>query len=212
MKWWWACTPEHDDADDALKAGDSNRKIRLSHPQMWDRCVDFFAPTAKLIMNGRRIRTMLGPELHFAEQMLSVRHGITVEIFPSFEYPDEELLPEAFYFYSGANTLKCDVSSVSLQRPSGKILTPWLLRRWPLLAQKIIENMGGTEFAYFSVLRDWSPWLVSDAVYRDLQPFMRQPRIGELVYDFAAIHRPVKDASIFARIKRFVLRFFYERS
>jgi hypothetical protein len=123
-------------------------------------------------MNGRRLRTMLGPELLSAEKRLESDIGLSFEIFPSFAYPDESESAEMLYFLYGRDHLKCDISSEQLVRPSGHALHPWTVRRWPRLSRHVIESMGGTEFAYFAFIRDWTPWVVSDQVYAELREFM----------------------------------------
>ena len=173
LKWWWACCPDIDDPNflgDTIGARDD--RIRFQHPKSWYSWMDFYAPTAKLLMNGRRIRTMLGPELLFAEKRIETQFGVKTEVYPSFEFPDETIDPEVLYYYYGRDTLKCDLSSETIHRPNGKVLTPWTLRRWPKLAQHVIQKMGGTEFAYFSFVRDWSAWVVSDEIFEELRLLM----------------------------------------
>jgi hypothetical protein len=165
-KWWWACAPKpvsDEESENALKFG--TRKS-------WYNIMDFYAPIAKLLMNGRRIRTLIGPELLYAQQRLSATLSIEVEFYPSFEYPQEELPADIFYYYYGSENLICDWSSAALTKPEGQMLSPWTLRRWPKLAQAAIEKMGGHEFAYFAFVRDWSPWIVSDTVYEKLKGLM----------------------------------------
>jgi hypothetical protein len=164
LKWWWACSPQ--------KVTEATSTITLQNPKSWYSCMDFYAPLAKLFMNGRRIRTMLGPELMFAEQRLKAEYAIQTEIFPSFAFPEETFDPEVYYFYYGQDTLKCDFSSTPIHRPAGKVLTPWTLRRWPALAKRVIEQMGGHDVAYYTFVRDWSPWVVTDEIFEDLQNAM----------------------------------------
>lgn len=167
LKWWWACAQKTE-----IPEGTAQDFIRLEHPESWYSCVDFYAPTAKLIMNGRRIRTMLDPEIMFAEQRLKDQFGITTEIFPSFEFPEELIDPEMFYFYRGTDELACDFSSRKINFPEGKVLSPWTMRRWPALAKRAIEQLGGHELAYYTFVRDWSPWIVTDEIFEDLKPLM----------------------------------------
>jgi hypothetical protein len=173
LKWWWACSPDKSGKNIVEDAsGPPKEIIGFEHRKSWYSCIDFYAPTAKLLMNGRRIRTMLGPELMFAQKRIETQFGVSPEIYPSFEFPDETIDPNVLYFYHGTETLKCDLSSTIIHRPHGKMLTPWTLRRWPRLARHVIEQMGGHELAYFSFVRDWSAWLVTDELFNDLRQFM----------------------------------------
>jgi hypothetical protein len=167
-KWWWACVPN----SELRQQMDAERVFRFANPKSWYSVMDFYAPTAKLLMNGRRIRTLIGPELLFAEQRLQGNMNIKTELFPTFAFPDEHASAELFYYFFGRDVLKCDLSSVELHRPEGRALSPWTLRRWPKLAKYVIEKMGGHEVAYFSFVKDWSPWIVSDAVFEQLRPLM----------------------------------------
>jgi hypothetical protein len=181
LKWWWACSPDRSNTEVFGKRAQESNQIQFEHPKSWYSCIDFYAPTAKLLMNGRRIRTMLGPELMFAEKRLETQFGVKTEIFPSFEYPDETIDPGVIYFYYGRDTLKCDLSSETIVRPNGNVLTPWTLRRWPHLAKYVIEKLGGHEVAYFTFVRDWSAWVVSDKVFAEIQNFMisEDERLGK---------------------------------
>jgi hypothetical protein len=173
LKWWWACCPEKSSKQIfGDRADERDERICFEHPKSWYSCIDFYAPTTKLLMNGRRIRTMLGPELMIAEKRIETKYGVKLEIYPSFEFPDETIDPGVLYFYSGKDTLMCDISSEIIHRPHGKVLTPWTLRRWPRLARHVIDAMGGHEIAYFFFVRDWTGWFVSDEVFNEFQKFM----------------------------------------
>jgi hypothetical protein len=68
MKWWWACSP-----DLTIKNSRGPRQringsaLKFKNPHAWYSVMEWFAPISKLLMNGRQIRTMLGPELFFAK-------------------------------------------------------------------------------------------------------------------------------------------------
>ncbi|WHU01732.1 hypothetical protein [Sphingomonas sp. NIBR02145] len=165
-KWWWACAPTHQ------AAGAAPDRLGFANPSVWYSVMDFYAPTAKLLMNGRRLRTLIGPELLFAQQRLTNDFQIEIEIYPSFAFPDETLPVEVFYYYYGTDRLKCDMSSVPLTRPEGVAINPWTLRRWPGLARHMITTLGDHDFAYFTFVRDWSPWVISSAAYDEIRPLM----------------------------------------
>jgi hypothetical protein len=134
LKWWWACSPDQSKTKIFEEEGDKiDDLLRFEHQKSWYSLIDFYAPTAKLLMNGRRIRTMLGPELMFAKQRIKTLFGEKSEIYLSFEFPEEMIDPNVLYFYNGRDTLKCDLSSTTIRRPEGKVLAPWTLRRWPRL-------------------------------------------------------------------------------
>jgi hypothetical protein len=201
-KWWWACTPiRKDEAAIGDPVKPSAEMIRFDCPKAWYSCIDLYAPIAKLLMNGRRVRTMLGPELLFAEKRMETEFGIKTEIFPFFEYPDEDLNTEVYFYYYGRDTLKCDLSSQDIHRPGGKVLTPWTLRRWPLLANHAIQKLGGNDFAYYTFVRDWSPWVVTEEVLQGLSPLMRPVQAKDRVYDFSKVERASRRIGIFNWIK-----------
>lgn len=177
LKWWWACGRSD------ISVAESNildPQVGFDNPAGWYRFVDFYAPIAKLLLNGRKIRTMLGPELLFAQQQLKSNYDIDTRIYPSFEFPDDAVNPGVFYFYRGSESLVCDFSSQPIHRPHGHVLTPWTLRRWPKLAKYAIEKMGGSDVAYYSFVRDWSHWIVSDQEYRHIEPLMHPSQNNQL--------------------------------
>jgi len=49
--------------------------------------------------------------------------------------------------------------------------------------------MGGHDFAYFTFVRDWSPWVVSDETYEELRPLMRLPRTGDRILNYGNLEQ-----------------------
>lgn len=168
--WCWACAPGIEQHQ--RRAGRDQPVLGFAHPKAWFEAIERYAPLSKLFMNGRRLRTMLGPELLSAEKRLESDLGLPLVFFPSFAYPDESMSADMLYFLYGKDTLKCDLSSQELLRPNGHALHPWTVRRWPRLSEHVMKSMGGNDLAYFAFIRDWTPWVVSDEVYKELRELM----------------------------------------
>ena len=167
-KWWWAAAVEEGTVTSAPEA------MRLRQPKLQYQIIDFYAPIAKLVLNGRKIRTLVGPELVFAEQRVSVVHGVTFGFFPGFEFPDDEIPEEVLRFFNLNADLICDYSNKPIPMGKATVLTPWALRRYPDLGRYTIEHLGGTDFAYHFFVRDWSNWAVSSEVMEVLRPLMQR--------------------------------------
>lgn len=161
-KWWWACVVD-EPLDGALQVG---------NPSAWRAVMDSMAPIAKLLMNGRRIRNMLGPEILFAEQQIKARLNIDMKFHPKFAFPDEQISCEILRYYYGRRELTCDFTNAPVPDGTGSVIAPWTMRRYPELAQRTITAMGGHEIAYYTFVRDWSPWVASDEALSDLSPLM----------------------------------------
>lgn len=162
-KWWWAC------ARNTLNPlRQSEEVIGPNSETEWFKIIDQAAPTAKLIMNGRRIRTMLGPELMFAEQRLKALFNINLKFMPAFEFPDIEIPIEVLSFYRKQDYFICDMSSRKLNLNECEVVAPWTLRQHPKLGKALIDHMGGHEGAYYHFVRDWSPWVIAKDQHRKL--------------------------------------------
>lgn len=167
-KWWWAIArdPESVIPDDQL--------IQLKAQAHWFSIIDYYAPLTKLILNGRRVRTILGPELLFGEQRLKAELGLELEFYPGFEFPDDEIPIDVLRFLKHTEDLVCDFTSVDIPKGTGTVLSAWAMRRYPELAKHTIQHLGGHDLAYHTFVRDWSPWTVSDEVMQTLRPLMKE--------------------------------------
>lgn len=174
-KWWWAAAV---DFDVEKRNQDS---LRMSRKENTFSIIDFHAPLAKLFLNGRKVRTIVGPELLFVEQRVRQSFGVKFGYYPGFAYPDDEIPESVLRFISLGNELVCDYSNNIIPDGEATILTPWALRRYPDLAAFTIENLGGHDIAYHAFVKDWTHWAVSKPVMDQLRKLMvREYRFGGL--------------------------------
>lgn len=173
LKWWWACAPNAKSRAYRAALVHDQSCFGYAHPEAWYNAMDFYAPIVKLLLNGRRLRTLIGPELLFAEQRMGALLNVRLEVFPSFKYPEETFAADIIYYYYGRSKLRCDVSSVEIEPHEARALYPWTLRRWPQLARYMVKALGDHDPAYFAFVRDWSPWIVSVTEFAKLKPLMR---------------------------------------
>ncbi|HEX8645187.1 MAG TPA: hypothetical protein VF702_14855 [Allosphingosinicella sp.] len=169
-KWWWAATARQPASAGAADA------MRFVRPHLFYPVIDSYAPAAKLMLNGRKVRTLVGPELLFAEQGLAAKVGVTLRFFPGFEFPDDEIPEAMLRFMRMGGDLICDYTSRPIPQGEATVLTPWALRRYPELARYTIEHLGGHDVAYHTFVRDWTPWAVSAEMMETLRPLMRRQR------------------------------------
>lgn len=114
--WTWGWTPERwppESTEDplAFRSGDSWREVIRIH-----------APAAKLLLNGFRHRTMLGPELEQALEYMRSFHD--VEVHPRFGYsPAETGDLDQLFFLAESEHLVCDVCSGFVLEGRGKIVS-----------------------------------------------------------------------------------------
>jgi hypothetical protein len=77
-EWWWAVA----DRENNFETG----QFALQETQSWLRIIRRYAPTAKLMLNGRSHRNGFGPELSTAELAL-LGNGIKLRFDHYFAYP-----------------------------------------------------------------------------------------------------------------------------
>jgi hypothetical protein len=183
--WWWACVPEAENqqfypdrtyskdtmeviqlegevlTELRLAKESTDLFIELSDHDAWNRVSDYLAPISKLMLGGRSTRLMLGAEMNYAEQRLKTITGIEVSVWHSFEYPEPTINSAPLFYYCGKNLLRCDFTSEEISEENAVLVSPWEIKSNPQLAKKLLEAMGGTEFAYYTLIKDWSYWLIS---------------------------------------------------
>ena len=189
--WWWASTPEKGNkefypernlSEDTLEmvrldegtllefrlAKEScDLFIELEDDEVWDIVSDFLAPIAKLMLGGRATRLMLGAEMNYAEQRLKTLTGVDVSVWHSFEYPEALSSSAPLFYYCGKDILKCDFTSQEVTVENSFLVSPWEVKSNKELAAKLLKNMGGSEFALYCLIRDWSFWLISKEALGD---------------------------------------------
>jgi hypothetical protein len=167
-KWWWAAISRDWPSEDPTT-------LTLQDRQAWIAVLDFFAPLAKLMMNGRRHRTILGPELVSIEARLEANYGIKLRFDPTFEYPEESSDIQSFYWLTEKSEARCDFRGVypescegTIQQPEGHLVSPWAIRRNVPLAYAIMEALGGGLMGELQFRKDWSVWVACESCYSKL--------------------------------------------
>jgi hypothetical protein len=161
--WWWAASPTH------LPASDENI-IRLECRNEWLSLTSHLAPIAKLMMNGRAHRTMIGPELLSAEMRL--RHtGFQIGLDPALAFPREDPTAqmESYYILRESDTAVCDCCRKTIRKPEGRFLSPWLFRHNTAIGNLAITALtpedGNEDAGRRRFWRDWSPWVCCDECF-----------------------------------------------
>ena len=161
QRWWWAALskkwPESDQED----------VICLSDRRAWIDVIADEAPFAKLVMDGRNVRIMLGPELISAEARTSHTLSVNIQIAPGFRFPKSPITADNWYFLTGHEELRCDITSETITKPDGVIIDPWTIRLWPSLMDHLLGRVADKRGMSQTFYRDWSPWVLSEE-FREL--------------------------------------------
>lgn len=167
-KWWWAASINY--RSESVAGG----CLAISREKNIHKLIDSYAPTAKLLLNGRKVRTLIGPEVLFAEQRAVTHLGVKFGYYPGFGFPPDEIPEDVLRFITLSDDLICDYSNYVIPKGEATILTPWALRRYPDLARFTIEHLGGTDIAYHTFVKDWTHWAVSKEVMEQLKYLMER--------------------------------------
>jgi hypothetical protein len=158
-RWWWSATNSAWPPPDA-------QAIALSARESWAYVAAEYAPLGKLLYAGNKMRVMLGNELFAARQRFQHATGFTLVVDPSFAWPDQRHQIDFWYFITGHDEFRCDLSGETVRRPEGIMLDPWELRLRPGLVRTLLGSVTDRQRQQLAVVRDWTPWLLSEA-YRD---------------------------------------------
>ena len=158
IKWWWAAIP-------ARWPIENDQIYTLKEISSWGRIISYYAPLAKMMMNGRKHRTILGPELITIEKILKAQLDLDLLLDPHFLWPNETDEINAYYTLSDKTEAVCDMCRAHLEKPHGHFLSPWVFRYSLKNAQLAIETYGGGDGGYLTFVKDWSPWLLCDTCY-----------------------------------------------
>jgi hypothetical protein len=160
-RWWWAAIakdwPEHDKSD----------VICLRDRRAWIDIISDAAPFAKLAIDGRNIRTMLGPELLSAQKRVNYHFSTNVRVDPRYAFPRNNIAPDNWYYITGRNDFRCDLTWETVRKPEGIVVDPWILRLWPSLVDHLLGSLADKNSLMRNLQRDWSPWLLSEE-FREL--------------------------------------------
>lgn len=159
-KWDWALIPNNWHSQ--------NTFLSLKKTSDWGSIISDYSPIAKLLINGRKHKTMLGPELIVAEQILR-KHGYKLKFDPLFEFPVEKNGISFFYYLTNKKEVVCDICESKIKYPEGHLLSPWFFRYSNRNAMIAITVYGDGEDGKYRFYKDWSYWLVCDNCIEDIR-------------------------------------------
>lgn len=159
VTWGRLHTAEDSDTDDVFAPRDR---------AAWLQVLERHAPGAFLMLNGRRHRRMVPPELE--RRIAEIEgDGIRVRFHPMFEWPEQRdhrsRTGEAIALaeFSGRTSFACDITGDEIKPSEAATLTPWEFRRSPLLRK--FREAGLV--AEVKLVTDWSDWIVRRDLLQD---------------------------------------------
>lgn len=129
----------------------------------WLHMLERHGPRALIMLNGRRHRLMIPPELERVVSEVGER-GVQVRFHPYFEWPkerdDKTCAAEAVELadFSGRSSFRCDITGTEVQPMDATVMTPWEFRRSALLPK--FREATDPILAEVVLAADWSDWVV----------------------------------------------------
>lgn len=154
-RWWWSATP----TPPREKRKDL---IELQRHKSWCQVISDYAPMAKLLVSGMRIRLMLGPEVFSTHIRISYQMQLRLIIDGFFLHSREDHDIAYWYYITGKDQLRCDLSQSAIPKPQGIMLDAWEQRLRPQLADALIGAVTDANNMRMTLWRDWSPWILCD--------------------------------------------------
>jgi hypothetical protein len=134
----------------------------------WLQVLERHAPGSFLMLNGRRHRRMIPPEL--GRRISEIEgYGIPVRFHPKFEWPEQRdqrsRTAEAIALaeFSGRSSFVCDITGDEIKPSEAATLTPWEFRNSALLPK--FREAGIV--AEVKLVTDWSDWIVRRDLLED---------------------------------------------
>jgi hypothetical protein len=127
----------------------------------WLEMLQTNGPAAHLMLNGRRHRRMVPPELEGPIDRIK-KLNIAVRFDPYFEWPEQrsnairQAEAAELANFSDRSHFSCDVTGDTIKASQAAVLTPWELRRSPLVQQ--VRKAG--IFANLMLETNWADWVV----------------------------------------------------
>jgi hypothetical protein len=178
-RWTWAAT-------EALGPMPHDSGAIVLREPAWMTFASELAPITKLVTDGRRHRSMLGPEIVHAEARLRTMANAEIIVDPLFGAPHESLDFPSFLFLLGSDEATCDLSSKKVTALSGVMFSKWLLLNNPELAELVIQfwaaGYPNDSAARLTFWKDWSPWVVA----REYSPTQGREAFGEALAKLAS--------------------------
>jgi hypothetical protein len=91
---------------------------------------------------------------------------------PRHAYPTNQIASDFWYYITGRNTHRCDLTYEPVEKPEGIVVDPWAMRLRPGLFDQLLgsDYADKTELS-FSFWRDWSPWFFSEEFRARLEQY-----------------------------------------
>jgi hypothetical protein len=130
----------------------------------WIEMLECHGPRARLMLNGRRHRLMVPPELERPIEELS-NIGARVCFEPQYEWPEDRsplvraAEARSLAEWSERTSFVCDITGEQIAVADAAVLTPWEFRRSPLL-QRFRDNCEAEIMAELLLASNWSDWIV----------------------------------------------------
>jgi hypothetical protein len=153
--WWWAALNKEWPPDEP-------EYFALHDRDAWTYVASEYAPLGKMMYAGNHLRAMLGPELSAARSRFEVETGVKLVFDPAMAWPTHKHDVAFWYFMTGHDQFRCELSSETVQAPEGCMLDAWELRLRPGLADALLGCAADTDRMRASLWRDWTPWLLSE--------------------------------------------------
>jgi hypothetical protein len=125
---------------------------------------------------------MLGPEIVAAEARLRTTFKINLIVDPRHAYPKGTVPSDFWYYLSGRDTHRCDMTYETVVKPEGLVVGPWALRLRPGFYDALrASGYDDTTGIALSFWRDWSPWFFSEEFREQFENYVvDETRIASL--------------------------------
>ena len=161
VSWYWAGAYKKWEEE-------NQNKITIEGLDQWFDIVSYYAPLSKLMINGRKHRHILGPEIFVIENILS-NLNFHSRFDPLFEFPEEGNAIDQYYYLTGLKETHCDICYVNIKQPQGHYISPWVFRYSINNGIAGIKFFGGNEFSRLKFIKDWSPWIICESCYSKIR-------------------------------------------
>ena len=153
-KWNWAVVYYRESDKD---------EISLEN-EYWLTFISEIAPITKLVINGRKHKAMLGPELVHAEARLRTQLEVPLVLDKMFTQ-DEIKINSAIYGYlTRKKSVRCDITNNELELDDVDIFTKWVYLNDEKLGEALIQYwtrvFRGEHLALLHFWKEWSPWII----------------------------------------------------
>ncbi len=137
-RWYWSTMDPRWPA-----AGSSG--LGMKAPQAWLKLTTEAAPIAKVLLNGNRYRTAVGPEMVFAKQFAAGTFGVNLLLDPMYAFPSEDTLEvgRTFRAFRPGFPILCDKCRAEIHDGDPfHTVSPWFFR-YSLTTLSIMQLVFG---------------------------------------------------------------------